>query len=559
MMVESMPLAHPCADERVVAARAELEARGAQRLGHGRGSVMSHLQGTHDILAAWGQPAPGRLAGLMHNAYGTDAFECVLFDPARRDVVRNLLGGDAENLVHLYGAVHRSALMEYCGSEALDRVARWRPMDRHGATVLDIGPRELGDLLVMHLANIAEQASLTDGGPTCWLASTRALAGCIAEHAETVPPLLDVCDFPASRQDEERALEAYDTALRTMAADAGAALTRMMAASAVLDGVAEPLLWLCCAALLRGDGASARDFAQRANAMLGAWGTPWDKRLTLAQWRGMAAVFGDLAATTHHAALMASLLERVVDSPADLYDGLVDSGLLELDPGAPKLIDWRRQPAATDRLPPRFLAHVGRCERDGRSGRQVGSYPGLRARPWHAEGCSALARALEASAEEIAQEFGRIAQAMLIDEGEQIARAGRWSVAYLVSPGGGLGDAAAHCPKTMAVLDAHRDEMQGAGVAYFSCLDPHTKVAPHRGPTNTRLRCHLGLDIPPGCGLRVAGEGRTWQQGRCLLFDDSFVHEVWNDGPQRRVVLVVDIWHPDLDPHEIALLKWFHE
>ena len=31
---------------------------------------------------------------------------------------------------------------------------------------------------------------------------------------------------------------------------------------------------------------------------------------------------------------------------------------------------------------------------------------------------------------------------------------------------------------------------------------------PHTGPTNCRLRLHLGLKVPPGTGIRVAGEKR---------------------------------------------------
>ena len=31
-----------------------------------------------------------------------------------------------------------------------------------------------------------------------------------------------------------------------------------------------------------------------------------------------------------------------------------------------------------------------------------------------------------------------------------------------------------------------------------------------------------------------------------MIFDDSFEHEVWNEGNSSRLVLIVDIWHPDL-------------
>ena len=46
--------------------------------------------------------------------------------------------------------------------------------------------------------------------------------------------------------------------------------------------------------------------------------------------------------------------------------------------------------------------------------------------------------------------------------------------------------------------------------------------------------------------------------GAGIVFDDSFEHDVWNDGDRRRVVLVLDLWHPDLSDDEVALLAGLH-
>jgi aspartyl/asparaginyl beta-hydroxylase (cupin superfamily) len=72
-----------------------------------------------------------------------------------------------------------------------------------------------------------------------------------------------------------------------------------------------------------------------------------------------------------------------------------------------------------------------------------------------------------------------------------------------------------------------------------------------------RLRCHLGIEIPGNCGVRVRGEARTWEAGRCIVFDDSFEHEAWNHSAQRRVVLIIDFWHPGLSDDEVTLLRGF--
>ena len=54
--------------------------------------------------------------------------------------------------------------------------------------------------------------------------------------------------------------------------------------------------------------------------------------------------------------------------------------------------------------------------------------------------------------------------------------------------------------------------------------------------------------VPEGdCAIRCGdAPPRRWAEGEVLLFDDSFEHEVWNETEQPRVVLIVDIWHPQL-------------
>uniref|UniRef100_A0A7S4VT15 Aspartyl/asparaginy/proline hydroxylase domain-containing protein n=1 Tax=Alexandrium monilatum TaxID=311494 RepID=A0A7S4VT15_9DINO len=101
---------------------------------------------------------------------------------------------------------------------------------------------------------------------------------------------------------------------------------------------------------------------------------------------------------------------------------------------------------------------------------------------------------------------------------------------------------------------------QGAGEVVLSTLAPGTQVAAHCARTNHRLTCHLGLRVPrtpgsgrtgdasarPRCGLRVGGQQREWCEGKALVFDDSYEHEVWNDTKDPRVVLLVRFWHPSL-------------
>jgi len=48
---------------------------------------------------------------------------------------------------------------------------------------------------------------------------------------------------------------------------------------------------------------------------------------------------------------------------------------------------------------------------------------------------------------------------------------------------------------------------------------------------------------------------RTWEEGKFIIFDDSFEHEVWHDGNEFRLVLIVDFWHPELTEQQRKTLS----
>jgi aspartyl/asparaginyl beta-hydroxylase (cupin superfamily) len=75
-------------------------------------------------------------------------------------------------------------------------------------------------------------------------------------------------------------------------------------------------------------------------------------------------------------------------------------------------------------------------------------------------------------------------------------------------------------------------------------------IGAHTGMYNTRLICHLPLIVPPGCSFRVGNQVREWEAGKLLIFDDTIEHEAWNDSGEDRVMLIFDIWHPELTEQE---------
>jgi aspartyl/asparaginyl beta-hydroxylase (cupin superfamily) len=128
-----------------------------------------------------------------------------------------------------------------------------------------------------------------------------------------------------------------------------------------------------------------------------------------------------------------------------------------------------------------------------------------------------------------------------------------WSVLFLCENGWIVPKVIECCPRTwQAVLQsAPLPRVAGWGpTVVFSMLKAGARIAPHTGMYNSRLICHLPLVVPPGCGFRVGNEVRAWEEGKLLIFDDTIEHEAWNDGAEDRIVLIFDIWRPELTEQE---------
>jgi aspartyl/asparaginyl beta-hydroxylase (cupin superfamily) len=134
-----------------------------------------------------------------------------------------------------------------------------------------------------------------------------------------------------------------------------------------------------------------------------------------------------------------------------------------------------------------------------------------------------------------------------------------WSVLSLCEQGWMVPEVVRRCPRTWdAVLQAPLPRIAGWGpTVVFSMLRRGARIAPHTGMFNTRLICHLPLIVPSGCRFRVGNEVREWEEGKLLIFDDTIEHEAWNDSAEDRIVLIFDIWRPELselERHELTAL-----
>lgn len=179
----------------------------------------------------------------------------------------------------------------------------------------------------------------------------------------------------------------------------------------------------------------------------------------------------------------------------------------------------------------------------------------LRAQPWWTPEETTYAnhlKKLRDNWEKIrAEGLSVLADQIFKDEAENLKDVGNWQQFELYARGRRIAANCGKAPFTCQLISefpAARDCRRGQ--VKFSVMQAGTHVWPHCGPTNCRLRSHLGLVVPQGTFIRVAEETRSWKEGELFIFDDSFEHEVWHNGTTTRLVLIIDVWHPELTEKE---------
>jgi aspartyl/asparaginyl beta-hydroxylase (cupin superfamily) len=131
-----------------------------------------------------------------------------------------------------------------------------------------------------------------------------------------------------------------------------------------------------------------------------------------------------------------------------------------------------------------------------------------------------------------------------------------WGAFFLIKDGVPVETNAARCPRTFAAVSKvplSRIDRRTPSVL-FSLLRPGTRIPPHHGFMNARLIAHLPLIVPSSCALRVGNETRQWTEGETVFFDDSIEHEAWNLSTEPRIVLIFDVWRPELSARERELI-----
>lgn len=166
--------------------------------------------------------------------------------------------------------------------------------------------------------------------------------------------------------------------------------------------------------------------------------------------------------------------------------------------------------------------------------------------PWTAE--------LEANWEAIRKEALSVLQSedvpILPDISPDHGRLGadrKWKSFFLYGYGYQVEANCAKCPETARLVAG----VPNLNSAFFSILAPGARIPRHRGVTKGLITCHLGIMVPKDrMAVRMAVHDRMvhWQEGKCLVFDDTYFHEVWNETDETRVVLLVQFGRPMRQP-----------
>ncbi len=161
--------------------------------------------------------------------------------------------------------------------------------------------------------------------------------------------------------------------------------------------------------------------------------------------------------------------------------------------------------------------------------------------PWTAE-VRAQWRTIRAEAERLIDRHGEVPPLRIMSpDHSRIAQHDLWKAFFLYGYGYKVEANCARCPETAAIVE----RIPNLNSAFFSILLPGTRIEPHFGPTKGLVTCHLGLIVPAnGCVMRIHDREVGWSEGECLVFDDTYQHEVTHEGSSPRVVLLIQVRRP---------------
>ena len=126
----------------------ELIDLGVENFKHINGNLLSHLKGTQELLAKWGNREALYSAGLYHAVYGTQGFKKQATND--RTKIINTIGEEAEKIVFYFSTCDREHFYSQIGNPEMEHRNRL-----NGETEV-LSDSMLKDLLELTLANELE-------------------------------------------------------------------------------------------------------------------------------------------------------------------------------------------------------------------------------------------------------------------------------------------------------------------------------------------------------------------------------------------------------------------
>jgi hypothetical protein len=492
-------------------ASAFLQTLNAELLEHDvRRTLHDYMSAVRETLRRWSAPAWVSDAGLLHCIYGSPTSPKELFPIERREEVRERIGKDAEQLIYFFRTVpHERFFTE---------------SDANAAAQENIERKYFHAMLLLLLAVEAQAVSERFVEPYLRLSNMSRSAARLPESDLPVPTFFASCTAIVSPEEEKQFRALYAEGLGKMHYDAADADRLFSLASIACPWIAEPIIWRAHLAARAGNHADAASFLNAAEKTLERFGTAWDTRLCYDDW---------------HAFINMLRLRSADDLSEDIFASIRSAASKQ-----PIALHKRHEETT---LPPRFIRYMESFA-DNHEEPRMNVYPDLSTHATYDQNFFPIVNLLESHFHDIRNEILSIDERFFQE------------VFFLYERGRKNEDHCALCPITTYLIES--DNIAGhaaSGRIYFSKLKPNTHVNAHHGTTNMHVRCHLALQIPKGdCGLRAGDAKLGWMEGKCLVFNDFIEHEVWNNSLDERIVLVLDLWHPDLSPREIEFLDGLH-
>ena len=124
-----------------------------------------------------------------------------------------------------------------------------------------------------------------------------------------------------------------------------------------------------------------------------------------------------------------------------------------------------------------------------------------------------------------------------------IAKDSKWRSFFIWGYGYRHDENASRCPQTAQLVD----RIPNLVSAFYSIHVPGLHIPRHRGVTKGIVNCHLALKVPRDrerCWMNLRDRDHFWSEGKALIFDDTYDHEVWNNSDETRIILLIQVLRP---------------